>query len=53
MHSAKAGPGLLLHDADSISALRVIWSVPPGQVAETIFSPGLHVKSQLLPAAQS
>jgi hypothetical protein len=53
MHSASAGPGLLLHAADSISALRVIATVPPGQVAEMSFSPGLQVRSQLLPAPHS
>ncbi len=48
MHSASAGPGLLLHVAESMSALRVIEMAPPGQVAETIRSPGLQVRSQLL-----
>ena len=48
MHSARAGPGLLLQVAESISALRVIDIAPPGQVTDTIRSPGLQVRSQLL-----
>src|SRR5580698_1516189 len=53
IQSTIAGPGLLLHIADSISALRVMETVPPGQVAETSFSPGLQVRSHWLPAPQS
>jgi hypothetical protein len=53
MHNASAGPGLLLHDADSMSALREICKVPPGQVADTSFSPGPQVRSHWLPVAQS
>jgi hypothetical protein len=47
MQSASAGPGLLLQVADSISAFRVIEIAPPGQVTDTMRSPGLQVRSQL------
>jgi len=52
MHSAKAGPGVLLHAAESTPPVREITIVAPGQVTETSRSPGLQLKSQLLLGAQ-
>ncbi|MFZ2067896.1 MAG: hypothetical protein WAV27_18140 [Xanthobacteraceae bacterium] len=48
MQSAKAGPGVLLHAADSTPPVLEMTIVPPGQVTETSRSPGLQLKSQLL-----
>jgi hypothetical protein len=48
MHSAKAGPGVLLHAAESMPPDREMTIVAPGQVTETRRSPGLQVRSQLL-----
>ena len=48
MHSASAGPGELLHVAVSLSAVRPIQIVPPGQVTETIFSPAAHSSTHLV-----
>ncbi|MGB6535927.1 MAG: hypothetical protein WBF58_08200 [Xanthobacteraceae bacterium] len=52
MHSASAGPGVLLHAAESTPPDREITIVAPGQVTETSRSPGLQLKSQLLLGAQ-
>jgi len=52
MHSAKAGPGVLLQAADSTPAALEITTVAPGQVTETSRSPGAQVRSQLLLGAQ-
>ena len=52
MQSAKAGPGVLLHAAESIPPLLEMTIVAPGQVTETSRSPGLQLKSQLLLGAQ-
>ena len=46
MHSASAGPVALEQVADLMSPFLAM--VPPGQVTEISFSPGLQVKSQLL-----
>lgn len=48
MQSASAGPGVLLHAAESTSPCLEITIVAPGQVTETSRSPGLQLKSQLL-----
>src|SRR5580700_6850426 len=48
MHSAKAGPVALEQVAASMSAFLLMAMVPPGQVTEISFSPGLQVRSQLL-----
>jgi hypothetical protein len=53
MQSAIAGPGLLLHVADSISPFFEMPIDPPGQVTAASFSPGLQLRSQLLPAPQA
>jgi hypothetical protein len=52
MHSAKAGPGVLLHAAESTPAFLEITIVAPGHVTETNRSPGLQLRSQLLLGAQ-
>src|SRR5580658_7698959 len=48
MHSARAGPVALEQVAASMSAFLVMAMVPPGQVTEISFSPGLQARSQLL-----
>src|SRR5580692_2087794 len=48
MHSAKAGPVALEQVAASMSPFLVMAMVPPGQVTEISFSPGLQERSQLL-----
>lgn len=48
MHSASAGPAVLLHVADSMPALREIEILAPGQVTEISVSPGLQVRRQVL-----
>ena len=45
MHSASAGPGVLLQAAVSTSVLRLRLMFAPGQVTETSFSPGLQASS--------
>ena len=45
MHSASAGPGVLLQVAVSTSVLRLRLMFAPGQVTETSFSPGLQASS--------
>jgi hypothetical protein len=52
MHSARAGPGVLLQAAASTPPDLEITIVAPGQVTETSLSPGLQVRSQLLLGAQ-
>jgi len=52
MHSASAGPGVLLHAAESTPPCLEITIVAPVQVTETSRSPGLQLKSQLLLGAQ-
>jgi hypothetical protein len=52
MHRANAGPPVPLQDALSPSAVLVMAMVPPGQVAETSFSPGLQASSHELLAPQ-
>jgi hypothetical protein len=52
MHSTKAGPGVLLHAAESTPPFLEMTIVAPGQVTETRRSPGLQLKSQLLLGAQ-
>jgi hypothetical protein len=52
MQSANAGPGVLLHAAESTPPVLEITMVAPGQVTETSRSPGLQLKSQLLLGAQ-
>lgn len=47
-----AGPGLLLHEAVSVSPFFVIATVPPGQVTEASFSPELHSRLQVLLVSQ-
>jgi hypothetical protein len=47
MHSAKAGPVALEQVAASMSAFLLMAMVPPGQVTEISFSPGLQARSQL------
>src|SRR5580692_8263239 len=48
MHSAKAGPVALEQVAASMPPFLVMAMVPPGQVTEISFSPGLQERSQLL-----
>ena len=48
MQSASAGPCELLHVAVSVSAVRPIQIVPPGQVTDTIFSPAVHNSTHLV-----
>jgi hypothetical protein len=52
MHSTSAGPGVLLHAAESTPAVLEITIVAPGHVTETNRSPGLQLRSQLLLGAQ-
>ena len=37
-----------MHDAELDSAIASIWILPPGQVTETSFSPGLQMSSHLV-----
>jgi hypothetical protein len=52
MHSASAGPGVLLHAAESTPPVLEITIVAPGHVTDTSRSPGLQLRSQLLLGAQ-
>jgi hypothetical protein len=52
IHSAIAGPGVLLHAADSTPPSFEITMVAPGQVTAAKISPGLQLRSQLLLGAQ-
>jgi hypothetical protein len=44
MHKASAGPDVPPQVADSAAPPLVIVIVPPGQVTDTIFSPGLQAR---------
>ena len=37
-----------MHEAELNSAIASIWILPPGQVTETSFSPGLQMSSHLV-----
>src|ERR1700689_4369646 len=52
MHRAMAGPGGVLHAADSTPPSFEITIVAPGQVTAAKASPGLQLRSQLLLGAQ-